>query len=269
MHTAGYHLSIVVPIWNGHEQLADSLSELAAYVASRPHKIELVLSNDGSGPATVALLERFAAAHPEFVVLLHLPHRGKGATIADGMQVARGRFRAFIDSDRAFPAAETDKILAALESGADVAIASRVLPESRYVMSPIYIRYIYTRHIVSRILNALVRSVLLPGLWDTQAGLKGFSAAAAELIFPRLNIPGFGFDLECLYVARLNGMRISQVPVVFHYTEEPSTIRVSRDGLRFLADIIAIRWRGMLGVYTVEESPAPILQVAPDVEISL
>src|SRR2546429_2779404 len=42
----------------------------------------------------------------------------------------------------------------------------------------------------------------LPGILDTQAGLKGFTARASELIFPRLTIAGFGFDVELLYVAR-------------------------------------------------------------------
>src|SRR3989449_6681534 len=50
----------------------------------------------------------------------------------------------------------------------------------------------------------------LPGILDTQAGLKGFSAPAAGLVFPRLTIPGFGFDVEALYIARKHGLRVKQ-----------------------------------------------------------
>src|SRR5205807_1887113 len=225
MPTAGYHLSIVVPIYNGAEQLAASLGELTDFIGKCAYRTELILANDGSGQATVQVLEEFAATHPEVVVLRHLPHRGKGAVICAAMREARGRYRVFIDSDAAYPAREIGKVVAALQAGSDVAIACRVLPESLYVISPRFFHYMYTRHLMSRVLNAIVRAVLLPGLRDTQAGLKGFTAASADRIFPKLRIPGFGFDLECLFAARVNSLSITQVPVVFRYGEEPSTIR--------------------------------------------
>ena len=46
------------------------------------------------------------------------------------MLAAEGAFRVFTDADLAYPPAEIGRILADLESGADVAIACRVLPES-------------------------------------------------------------------------------------------------------------------------------------------
>ena len=66
-------------------------------------------------------------------------------------------------------------------------VASRVHPESRYVIGPSFFRYLYTRHMSGRFFNWLVRVLLLPGISDTQAGLKGFSAAAAR----RSSLTGF------------------------------------------------------------------------------
>ena len=77
-----------------------------------------------------------------------------------------------------------------LEQGSDVVIACRVYPESRYDISPAFFRYLYTRHVMSRVFNWAVRHTLLPEILDTQAGLKGFTAAAAETVFPRLTIAG-------------------------------------------------------------------------------
>ncbi|HWC75374.1 MAG TPA: hypothetical protein VG454_15675, partial [Gemmatimonadales bacterium] len=90
---------------------------------------------------------------------------------------------------------------------------------------------------------------LLPGILDTQAGLKGFTARAATTLFPRLTIETFGFDVELLYVARRHGLRVAQVPVRFRYDSEPSSMRFARDGATMLGDLLKIRWNDWRGRY--------------------
>src|SRR6266536_1141789 len=90
-------LSIVLPIWNGAERLPAALAEVLEFIDSRPFRSELVLADDGSGPATVAAIDSFGARHESVVVLRHLPHRGKGFAVAAGMGAARGRYKVFID----------------------------------------------------------------------------------------------------------------------------------------------------------------------------
>jgi dolichyl-phosphate beta-glucosyltransferase len=251
------HLSVIVPVWNGADQLSTAMDELLDFIQTREYGVELILANDGSGVEAARLLHEFAAANPATVVLRNLPHRGKGSAIAAAMQSARGQFRVFIDSDLAYSVVEIEKVLHELEQGSDVVIACRVHPDSRYVMSPRFFRYMYTRHLMSRVLNGAVRALLLPGLLDTQAGLKGFTARAAELVFPQITIPGFGFDLECLYIAHANRLRITQIPVLFRYDHEVSSFRFLKDGVTILTDILRVRSRGWLGAYTVPEYTAP------------
>jgi len=136
-----------------------------------------------------------------------------------------------------------------LETGSDVAIACRVLPESRYLMSPSFFHYLYTRHVMSRVFNRVVRLVLLPGILDTQAGLKGFTARATELIFPRLTIAGFGFDVELLYIAKQHGLTVAQAAVHYRYDDEPSTVRFAADAVEMLEDLVKIRWNAWRGRY--------------------
>jgi hypothetical protein len=100
---------------------------------------------------------------------------------------------------------------------------------------------------MSRAFNRVVQAFLLPGILDTQAGLKGFTAEAAQLCFSRTTIPGFGFDIECLYVAQQHGLTIKQTAVSFRYDDEPTTVRFARDSSRMLRDIWQVRtnaWRG-------------------------
>ena len=136
-----------------------------------------------------------------------------------------------------------------LDGGADVAIACRVLPESRYLMSPSFFHYLYTRHLMSRLFNRVVRVALLPGILDTQAGLKAFTARAAQLIFPRLTVAGFGFDVELLYIARKHRLRVRQTAVQYRYDDEPSTVRFAGDAAAMVRDLARIRWNDWRGRY--------------------
>jgi dolichyl-phosphate beta-glucosyltransferase len=241
------HLSLIVPVYNGADRLPASLKEIRAFLRAQSYPWELILVDDCSRAETHAILERFAAANPEVRLLRNEENRGKGHAVTRGMRAAVGKFRVFTDADLAYPATEVGKILSDLEGGADVAIACRVLAESRYLMSPSFFSYLYTRHVMSRVFNAMVRWTLIPRVLDTQAGLKGFSAHAAEIVFPRVTIPRFGFDVEALFIAKKHALSLAQTAVFFRYDEEPTTVRFAQDTFRMMRDLLHIRrndWRG-------------------------
>jgi glycosyltransferase involved in cell wall biosynthesis len=245
--TPAPHLSLIVPVYNGADRLPSSLEQLREFLCAQPYASELILVDDCSHDETRGLLEKFAGEMSTVRLIRNDENRGKGHAVSRGMRAAVGKFRVFTDADLAYPASEVSKILADLEGGADVAIACRVLAESRYLMSPTFFSYLYTRHVMSRIFNAMVRWTLIPRVLDTQAGLKGFTAHAAEIVFPRITIPRFGFDVEALFIARKHELSLAQTPVYFRYDEEPTTVRFVEDAFRMIRDLVHIRrndWRG-------------------------
>jgi dolichyl-phosphate beta-glucosyltransferase len=258
-------VSLVVPIHHCTGSLDRLFCELEEFLRRAPVGTELVLVDDrGSHPDASAQLQRFADQTGGGVRLLQNDrNRGKGYSVARAMLEATGMFRVFTDADIAYPLDEVWKIVAALEHGADVAIACRVHPESQYVMSARYLRYIYTRHVMSRLFNKMVRLSLIPGVLDTQAGLKGYTAAAAGTVFARVRIAGFGFDLESLYIARRLNLRIDQVPVRYRYNDEPTTVRFVRDARTMAADLARIRWRAWTGAYDLVAEPSATLMAEP------
>lgn len=247
------YVSVIVPVWNGADRLPRTLFALHQQLARQRYPTELVVVDDCSGPETVRAIDRFCGAveseHASVKVLHNDRNRGKGFSVARGMLAATGATRVFTDADLAYPAQEIDSIIDALEKGADVAVACRVLRESRYVMSPAFFPYLFTRHLMSRAFNAFVRTMLVDGILDTQAGLKGFTGAAADLIFPRLTIPRFGFDVECLYIAQRHGLRLAQVPVTFWYDDEATTVKFVRDTVRMVSDLGRIAANAKRGRY--------------------
>ena len=256
-------LSVVIPVYNAAAQLPATLDAVEAFAATWPESLEVVFVDDHSSEIeTQLILEDFARRCAFARLLRNERNRGKGFSVTRGMLAARGRHRVFTDVDLAYPLDQVHRIVAELHAGADVAIACRVLPDSRYVMSPEFFHYLYTRHLMSRAFNRVVQAVLLPGILDTQAGLKGFTAAAAVACFTRATIPGFGFDIECLYVAQRHGLAIRQVPVRFRYDSEPTTVRFARDGRRMLRDVLHVKRNAWLGRYAPDTANATA-EIAP------
>jgi dolichyl-phosphate beta-glucosyltransferase len=249
-------LSVVVPAFNEEQRLPQTLASILPWLEARGRPFEVVLVDDGSSDrATVACLERYAASSHRAVVLFNDRNRGKGYCVARAMRAARGAFRVFTDADLAYPLDEIISILERLEDGCDIAVACRVLHDSHYVVKSSSLHHLYRRHLASRTFNRLVQLLLIPGVADSQAGLKGFTASAAETIFSRTTIAGFGFDVECLYIARQHGLRIAQLPVSSRY-DRSSTVHLARDAARLIWDIARVRWRGWTGRYVVSDHPS-------------
>lgn len=86
-----------------------------------------------------------------------------------------------------------------------------------------------------------MRALLLPGLTDTQAGLKGFTAAAAARLFAVPLPRGFSFDLGLPARARREGVRIVEVGVRYRSDSGPTTVRFLLDTIAVLRDLLLLR----------------------------
>jgi len=129
-----------------------------------------------------------------------------------------------------------------------------VHPDSRYTISPAFFHYLYTRHLASRVINWAMRHTIIPDCRDSQAGLKGFSAQAAEAIFSRQIIKGFSFDVEALFLAGRMGLCVREVAVEFRYFNEPTTVEFVQDGLGMVKDVLRVRWNALRGRYRLSSS---------------
>jgi dolichyl-phosphate beta-glucosyltransferase len=158
------------------------------------------------------------------------------------MLAATGARRLMTDADLSTPIEELPKLEAELDRGFDVAIGSRAVAGARVeVHQPLY------REAMGRAFNALVQALLLPGLHDTQCGFKLFTAAAAEAAFSAGRLDGFSFDVEALFVARLRGLRIAEVPVVWR-NDPRSRVGLGGGGAAF-ADLLRIGRLARRGAY--------------------
>jgi len=232
------HLSIVVPAYNEEVRLAKSLDAMAEYYCSQSYSWNITVVSDGSDDRTDQIVTEFAARHPQFSLLSYRPNRGKGYAVRKGMLAASGEWVLFMDADLATPLTETEKLISHLVDGADVAIGSRPLRESKLEKHQPFLR-----EALGRTANALVQLLAVRGIRDTQCGFKLFARDVARDVFRRCKLDGFSFDFEALMVARDLGYRIDEVPIRWSH-QEGSKVVFWRDYPRALRDLVKLRLKG-------------------------
>ena len=231
------HLSLVIPAYNEAGRIGGTVATVCAYLDRQPYGWELLVVIDGGSPLAADEARTAAAGRTNVSVLVNDVNRGKGYSVRRGFMAAKGERVAFIDADLSLPVEGVEPMLARLDAGADVVIASRTAPGAREIGAPPLLR-----HVMSRVFNLLVQALALPGIADTQCGFKGFRADAARQIFAAQQSDRFGFDVEALVLARKFGYRIEELPVVCTYHEGSSVNRIG-DVVSMIGDIFAIRRR--------------------------
>jgi glycosyltransferase involved in cell wall biosynthesis len=234
-------VSIVVPAYNEAARIGATLETLCEHLQQRPWDWEIRVVDDGSTDQTASIAGTFAAEEPRLVVQRE-PHRGKGGAVKAGLLAATAGYRFMCDADLSMPISELKNFLPPLLDDYDVAIGTREGAAARRVGEP------PSRHLVGRMFNLFVQRLVLPGIEDSQCGFKMFTARAVQAILPHTTVDGWAFDVEMLAIARAQGLRIVEVPIEWHYRSE-SRLSVTRDGVRMLREILAIRSRTATGAY--------------------
>lgn len=234
-------LSIVLPAYNEERRLPASLERLHAYAQSLEREVEVIVVENGSTDRTSAVVEEMQRRIP-YLRLLHVAARGKGWAVRRGMLAATGDHIMFCDVDFSMPVEEIGKFTALLDQGAPIVIASRELATARRHHEPV------RRHVMGRVFNRLVQLFIVGGIDDTQCGFKAFQRPVARDLFSIQRIPGWGFDVEILYLARKRGYRVQQLAIDWYYDAD-SRVEGMRDSLSMLGEVLRIRLYALLGAY--------------------
>lgn len=235
------YLSIVIPAHNEENRLPRTLEQVFAFLKTQDYASEVIVVENGSSDDTFAIATEFAKKHPSLAVI-HEERNGKGNAVRRGMLEARGEYRFICDADLSMPIEDLPHFLPPALDDFDIAIGSREAPGSIRYEEPSY------RHIGGRAINLAIRTLILPGLNDTQCGFKCFRAKTTEELFHKQTITGWSFDIELLFLARRKTLRIREIPIRWKYDPD-SKVSAVRDALRMLGDIFRIHLNAMRGLY--------------------
>jgi len=235
-------LSVVLPALNEQARLPYTLSEIERYICQERIDAEVIVVDNGSDDATSVVVQQAASRFPR-LRLLRTDRRGKGLAVRTGVLAALGDVVIFADADLSWSVEDLSRFMSLVDpKNAPVVIGSREGIGSRRVDEPWY------RHVMGRVFNRVVQTLVVPDIEDSQCGFKAFDHAAANAIFRRQSINGFGFDVEVLYLARWLGYPVQVVPLRWEHKQN-SRVAPVRDTLMMLRDVLRVRQRAWRGGY--------------------
>lgn len=237
-------LSIIIPAYDEAIRIGATLEILRQYIESRSWNAEVIVVNDGSSDGTGGVVRSYVEQWPALRLVDNGGNCGKGYSIKNGIQHARGSVALFTDADLSAPAEEMPKILDPIFSGAaDVTFGSRALDRSL-----IGVHQSSFREFSGKVFNFFVQFLTGLHFKDTQCGFKAFRRLEILPVFDLQRISRFGFDPEVLYVAKKRGLRLREIPVRWNHVEG-TKVSMTKDSTQMFLDLIRIRWNDLLGRY--------------------
>jgi glycosyltransferase involved in cell wall biosynthesis len=233
----------VIPAYNESARIEGTLKLVMACVERQGWDAEVLVVDDGSTDVTTDIVHHWMEKNPRLHLIKNEGNRGKGFSVRNGLLQAAGEIVMFTDADLSAPMEEAERLISAIQDGADVAIGSRWLEKTRQTIhQPLYRRFF------GRCFNWVTRIVMGLPFRDTQCGFKAFKRSAAQVIFRLQRIERWGFDPEILFIAQKLGYDIREVPVTWGH-DERSRMSYLKDGMKMLEEMAVIRANSIAGRY--------------------
>ena len=224
-------LSFVIPAYNEEVFIEDTLGTLDSVFKEKMNQYEIVVVDDGSQDKTFKKALQYANRNGHVKVIRFARNTGKGFAIKTGVMESTGDAVIFIDGDMEIDFNTISKYVDALEN-ADIVIATKWHNESTVSMP-------FSRKLLSRTFNVMVRLLIGFNLKDTQVGLKVIKRSAVDKIFPRLSVKRYAFDVELLALAHLYGLKIVELPVKLKLASSFKP----KDAWHMFVDLLGIAYR--------------------------
>lgn len=226
-------ISIIIACYNERPVLRDSIARVVDVMAGTRYagSYELIFVDDNSRDNTVAIIGELMAKYPHIPskLIRHERNKGRGRTVMDGFEVARGRIMGFLDIDLETPAHYIPVAVLEIERGADVVTAMRIY---RFMWRAFY------RQFLSMGYHSLVASVLHLPLQDTEVGFKFFNRERAMPVLQECEDPGWFWDTEVMTRSYFGGLKIVEIPTLFiKRYDKKSSVRPLHDSLEYFAKL--------------------------------
>jgi len=244
-------ISIVIPAFNESERLGAPLRKVLAYLADDQPNGEVIVVDDGSSDDTSQVartaFDEFSSINSQ--VVRYEANRGKGFAVRTGLKAAAADVALFSDADLSTPIGEMAKLVDPIRSGEfDVTFGSRALDRSL-----IGTHQPWQREQGGRVMNLIIRTMSGLDFADTQCGFKAFNMSKFRPLLDLMQIDRFGFDIEFLFVAARNGLRLAEIPVRWNDVAG-SKVSAFRDARRMISELRDIRRNAKRGAYNTQQN---------------
>ena len=240
------NLLIVLPAYNEEQALASSLNRLEDFChnALGDYNWSVLIANNGSTDRTAEVAYSLSKTMAR-VSAININHRGRGGALRVAASIENLDYLLYMDVDLSTELKAVTALIAALDHGADIAIGSRLLEQSKVT------RRLH-REVLSRGYNWLLHTFLKVKFKDAQCGFKAFRVKRVRPVLDLVKDQRWFFDTELLVLAEQQGLRIKEIPV--HWTEDTNShVNIPQVIAQDLAGMVRLKFttRGPMAYYPV------------------
>jgi len=231
-------ISIVLPVYNEEGILRNNIQKLQSYLRKLNISYEIIICDDHSIDGTWQEALSLIKDNSKIKYLRFNKRIGKGGTIKNSIEVAKGNIILMLDADLPINLNQIPKIVTNANNSLVIGIRDS---NSRATQT-------FLRRFLSHIYNSLVNLIFLTKIKDHQCGAKALPIEAAKKLFPKIRCDGFMFDTELIVHAKREGMQIVSMPIQWRELRRSgSKIIPLRVALTMLADLVILRITSLFG----------------------
>lgn len=241
MHGAGEApaLTVVIPTFNERENVATLAARLA--VALEGRRWEAIFVDDDSPDGTSAVLRELGARDPRIRSIRRVGRRGLAGACIEGMLAAQAPVVAVMDADLQHDETALPTMLARIEGGADIVVATR------YAGGGDAAAFGAARGAMSRIATRATHLLLKVPSSDPMSGFFMLRRSIVEDVAPNLSTQGFKILLDIL-ASVPPGLAVAEVPYSFGVRQSGASKLDNRVAIDFLGLLLAKASGGVISM---------------------
>ncbi|MBE9018251.1 glycosyltransferase [Chroococcidiopsidales cyanobacterium LEGE 13417] len=234
--------SLIIPTYNEGKNIRAIVSILTNLLDPvLPEDYELIVVDDDSPDRTWEIAQRLMVEYPQLRVMRRTTEKGLSTAVVRGWQAANGEVLGVIDGDLQHPPQVLLKLLAAMNDGADLAVASRHI-EGGGVSSWSAVRRFLSRG--AQLLGLVILPQVVGRVSDPMSGY--FMVQRQAIAGAALSPVGYKILIEVL--GRGDIKEIAEVGYVFQERREGESKVTWKQYVDYIKHLIGLRVsRGRIG----------------------
>jgi len=233
---------VIIPTYNEKENIAAIIH--AVIVLGNQYHVLVV--DDGSPDGTANIIKELMQVHPDKIFIQERKGKlGLGTAYIHGFKWALANHYDYIfemDADFSHNPLDLDRLLAACESGADVAIGSRYVKGGATENWPLD-RLIYSKggSLYTRIITGIP-------VKDPTAGFMCYkNKVLAAMQLDQISFIGYAFQIEMKFASWRLGFKLKEVPITF-IDRKIGISKMSKGIIKeAVLGVISMQWQSFTG----------------------